>query len=80
MDTLTAFDILRDGGFDDREARAIVRAGRATQESLRAGREPDSAVIAEELSAGGFDGERARALARALREVSASFFPAGGAA
>ena len=70
MDTLKAFDILRDGGFGDREAREIVRAQRTALESVRSGRDPDTAKMADELRAAGFDGEKARALARALRDLA----------
>ena len=66
MDTLKAFDILRAGGFNDREARGIVRVQRMARDSVRDGRAPDTAGMADELREAGFDGGKTRALARAL--------------
>ena len=65
-----AFDILRDGGFNDREARGIVRAQRMALESVREGRDPDTANMADVLRAAGFEGDKMRALARALRDLA----------
>ena len=70
MDTLKAFDILRDGGFDDREARGIVRAMAMANESVCHGRDPNADILADVLSEAGFEGKMLRGLARALRDLA----------
>ena len=82
MDTLKAYDILRDeGGFNDREARGVVRAHQTALESVHNGRDPDTLALADMLSEAGFDGDKPRAIARAIRKMALlRAAEAGGAA
>ena len=79
MDTLKAYDILRDGGFTDREARWIVRASVMADESAGHGRDPNVDLLAEALSEAGFEGKILRALAKALRDFALLRYRGGDA-
>ena len=70
MDTLKAFDTLRESGFADREARGIVRAMAMANESVFHGRDPDLDGLTGVLSAAGFEGKILRALAKGLSDLA----------